>query len=336
LIVFSLSLPLLIDQTGTITRENSYELMSEEHGAYSFIRSEIFDGHDEIDVLLIGSSIQWNAVDTPQIQQVLSEATGRKAKVVSFGFNFNGIDIPYAMLRDVLERKRVRLVIFSIPRLPFNDGPNATAYRFLRFGEYPDATDRLPGKYRAALYAGSVLRSPHDLLTLLRENRSNPSKFASDLGANKEFLGMERDPAKFVKFTPASPAFSSYEISHSKDNQDQYYFTNEELPAYQDHYLTELIALLRSKNVPLAMLNVPQYNERRDTRVTERFDFEARFRSPIPLIGVAPSRLFGGLSPDEIELLHCDRYHFNANGSEYFTRAILPAIVEVYKTHAAK
>lgn len=336
LIAFALLLPVLIGMTGAITRERSYEIMSEKHGAYAFIGSEIFDKRGDIDVLFIGSSIQWNAVDTPQVQRELSAAIGRPAKVVSFGFNFNGIDVPYVMLRDLLAQRRVRLVVFSIPRLSIVDGPNATAYKFLRFGEYPEVTAPLPVKYKAALYAGTVLRSPHDLLSLLRETRSRPSKLASDLGANKVEVGMGDDPEKFSRFVPPAPVFASDELLLTEATRAEFQFTNEELPKYQEHYLNELVDFLRTQKVPLVVLNVPQYNERSNGRVIERFDFAARFDPSIPLIGVSPARLFNGLSAEEIERLHGDRYHFNANGNEFFTSAVMPALIDVFDRHAAK
>jgi hypothetical protein len=336
LIVFAILLPIFIAATGKITRRNSYEIMPEQHGAYSFVKTEIFDNGEDIDILFVGSSIQWNAIDTPQVQRALSDAAGRLARVVSFGFNFNGIDIPYVQLRDVIERKRVRMVVFSVPRLPFNDGPNATGYEFLRYGEYADTTGDLPFKYKTALFAANVLRSPHDLLTLLRGNKSKPSKYAADLGANQEVLGMGRKPEKFVGFLPPSPVVRTSRLLFSDATRNQFEFTNETLPPYQDHYMNELVELLHRNRIPLAMINVPQYNERLSPRVIERFDWAATFNSDIPLIGIAPTTLFAGLTPAEVELLHCDQYHLNKNGNEFFTRTVLPAILEVYEKHATK
>ncbi len=336
LVVFALLLPVFIAATGKITRRNSYEIMPEEHGAYSFVKTEIFDNEQDIDILFVGSSIQWNAIDTPQVQRGLSDAVGREARVVSFGFNFNGIDIPYVQLCDVIERKRVRMVVFSVPRLPFNDGPNATGYKFLRYGEYADTTGDLPFEYKTALFAGSVLRSPHDLLTLLRENKSKPSKYAADLGANREVMGMGRNPEKFVGFTPPAPIVPISDLLLSNATRNRFEFTNEMLPPYQNHYLNELVDLLSRNRIPLVIINVPQYNERLSPRVIERFDWATIFNSDVPLIGIAPTTLFNGLTPTEVELLHCDQYHLNKNGSEFFTQTVLPAILEVYEKYAAK
>jgi hypothetical protein len=336
LIAFALFLPVIITNSGLISRRHSYQIMPENQGAYSFVEKEIFDKKEDIDILFLGSSVLWNAVDTPQIEKALSDKLGRPARVVTFGFNFNGIDIPYTMLRDVLERRRVRLVVFSIPRLAFTEGPSTTSYKFLRYDEEKEVIDGLPLKSKVSLYASSVLRSPHDLLTIIRQNPSKPSPYSENLGANKEFLGMYRDPKKFERYTPEFPVFSSSDLIFSSSNQDRYRFTNEEITPHQNHYLDKMIELLKAKGVSMAMLNVPQYSEKYSDKIIERQDWAKKFKTEIPLIGIPPTVLFAGLNEKEIEKLHCDREHFNMNGNEYYTRAILPAVLEVFEQNAIK
>lgn len=336
LVVTALSLPILIDRTGFVTRASSYDTMPEQLGAYSYMKKEIFETSDDIDIAFVGSSVLWNAVDTPAVQKELSHALGRDAKVVTLGFNFNGADIPYTILRDLVERRRVRMVIFSVPRLVFTEGPSTTSFRFLRYSENPEVVAGLPLKSQMSLYACTVLRSPQDMLSMIRTTSSEPSRYAGDLGANKELLGMNRDPKSFVRFTPQPRTLTAAELTYSPESRRRFEFTNEELTAHQDHYLRHLVQLLDQHGIPLVILNVPQYSERSNDKVVERFDWSERFGSEIPLIGISPTELFTGLDEKEIELLHCDREHFNKNGNEYFTKTILPALLAVYKDHASK
>jgi hypothetical protein len=329
LILFLLALPILITLTGQVERQISYELMSEEHGGYSFMRSEIFESGDEIDMLFIGSSIQWNAIDTPIVQESLSLALGRQARVVSFGFNFNGIDVPYYILRDLLERKRVHVVVLSLPRLPYHDGPNPTTYKFVRHGEFNDVASRLPVKYRAAQYAGSVLRSPHDILSMVRPNGTRESRFAADLGANKEFMGMGRNRETFRHFAPPHAGVPPASVVHAATSNG-IQFSHEDLPFYQDFYLAEIVRLLDENKARLVILNVPQYNERGNSVIQERVNLKKRFGRNLSVVGIAPTELFSGLSESDVELLHCDPYHFNANGSAFFTSTIAPALVDLF------
>jgi hypothetical protein len=149
-------------------------------------------------------------------------------------------------------------------------------------------------------------------------------------------MGMYRDPQTFVRFTPPSPVLPSADLIYSSSNQAPFRFINREITLHQNHYLDKLVELLKQKEVPLAMMNIPQYSERDSDKIIERLDWSKKFGAETPLIGISPKALFTGLSNEEVEKLHCDREHFNMNGNEFFTRTMLPAILEVYKKHATK
>ncbi len=310
--------------------------MPESQGGYSFMKDEIFEKEEDLDILFVGGSVIWNGVDSPQVQRELSTRLGRPARVATFGYNFNSIDISYTAVRDLLERRRVRMVVFSIPRLAYPKGPSVTSYRFLRYGE-DDVVEGLPLDSRISLYACSVLRAPHDLLTIVRRNPSTAKTAHSEsLGAFLRKEGMAHDPGAFARFTPPAPPFSSAELIYSDSTSNGFRFEDNQLPAHQDYYLEKLMELLREREVPLAILNVPQYGERDNDQIIERLDWPRRFGSDIPIIGVRPSLLFAGLDEEGVEKLHSDLQHFNLNGSEYYTHAVLPAILDVYETHATK
>jgi hypothetical protein len=336
LIVFALLLPKIIWSTGLISRLHSYEILPDRLGAYSFMSDEIFQKKEDLDILFIGSSIVWNGVDTPHVQQGLSQRLGREARAVTFGYSFNSIDTSYALLNDLLERRRVRLVVLSIPRLTFTEGPSPTACKFLRYDPNSEVFEGLPLEAKLSLYACDVLRSPRDLLTLTRPNSRSESPYADTLGAFKREVGMGDNPRKFEKFSPALPSLAAGDMIYSDSTRERFEFTEKEIPAYQTYHLEKIIELLRAKKVPFAILNVPQYSERKNNKVAELRDWRARFGSDTPLIGISPSTLFAGLGEKEVEKLHADHEHFNANGCELYTRAILPAILDVYSNHATK
>lgn len=335
-VVLVLILPVLLTESGMISRRDSYEIMPENQGAYTFVENEIFDNEEDIDILFIGSSVIWNAIDTPHVQKELSSRLGRPARVVTFGHYFNSIDIPYMQIRDLLQRKRVWLVVMSIPRMPFTEGPSTTAYRFIRYSDDGELFDGLPFKGKMSFYACSILRSPRDLLTLIRANRSKRSQFTDDLGADKAELGMGRNPESFERFEPSPPSIPASMLLFSERTRDQFYFTGEDLPAYQNYYLENLVGMLKRNDIPLMILNVPQYSERGSPKIIERRDWSKVFGDNIPQVGVSSAVLYAGLSDDEVERLHYDDEHINKNGSEYFTRTVLPAILEVYEQNETK
>src|SRR5688572_72536 len=288
LMVFALVLPKIISSSGQISRRHSYEILPERLGAYSFMSDEVFEKKEDLDILFIGSSIIWNGVDTPRVQQELSERLGRPARTVTFGYSFNSIDTTYALLRDLLERRRVRLVVLSIPRLTFTEGPSPTASKFLGYDERSDVVSGLPLESKISLYAGNVLRSPRDLLTIVRPNLPDESPYTDAFGAFKREVGMGDNPKTFERFTPEPPSLAASDMIYSDSTRELFEFTEKQIPAYQTYHLEKVIELLRKNEVPFAILNVPQYGERKNNKIAELRDWRTRFGSDIPLIGIRP------------------------------------------------
>jgi len=336
LIVFTLLLPLLLTASGRITRRSSYEIMPENQGAFSFVKNEIFDNREPIDLLFVGSSATFGGIDAPQVEQALSEKIGRPARVMTFGHYFNSLDIVYMQIRDLLERKKVGMIFLSVPRVPYTAGPSPTAYRFIRYNDAPEIFDDLPVQSKLSLYACSLLRAPRDLLTLARPNGAKTSSpFAKNLGADKADLGAGRDPLKFVRLTKPVPVFNSENMIYSSETANQFFFTGEPIPNHQFLYFEKLVELLKRENVPFAIINIPQYTERHSAKVVERKNWSEVFGTEIPLVAIPPATLFAGLSDEEIDRMYYDDIHFNSNGNEYFTKTILPAVMEVYETSSA-
>lgn len=334
LMIFVMLLPKIISDYSLVSRADSYDIMPENYGEYSFIKNEIFSEKEPIDILFLGTSVLWNAVDTPLVERELSRKLGRSTRVRTFGFYFSGVDPAYAMLRDLLDRRRVKMVVLSIPREKLRDNPSLPGCRFIRYDDFPEIYARLPLRAKLSLYSCSILRAPHDLLTAVRHGRSEPSPFAERLGANKELLGMGRRPWKFEKFAPPPPDLSNEKLIYSNENRTNFQFLGDEPGEFQRHYLEALFELLEEENVPFLLLNIPQYAERQNRRVTEKTSWSQRFEKKIPLAGVPPATLFAGLDEKEIEKLYCDEDHFNANGNEFFTRALLPEIIRFYENNA--
>ncbi len=335
LVAFAISLPFLITASGLISRRDSYEIMPEKTQPYSFIEKQIFDEKEDIDILFLGSSLIWAGIDAPLVQTALTSALGRPARVLTFGHSFNSIDVSYTQLRDLLEKRRVRMVVFSIPRVVYLDAPSATVWRFQRYGENRDLVDNLPFKERATLYANSILRSPHDLLTLVRKNRSSQTVFDANRGALKAEMGWGQNAATFERFNPPAPFITAENMIYSPAVQDRFEFTNAEIAPYQNYCLQKLVELLKEKRVPLAMINIPQHSESRNQKTVERKNWAQVFDMDIPLVGVQPAILFDGLNDEQVKLLYYNE-HLNINGNEFFTRVVLPAILEIYEKHAAK
>lgn len=330
LIIFVLLLPKIISDYGLVSRVDSYDVMPENFGEYTYIKNEIFNEREAIDILFLGTSVLWNAIDTPHVQRELDKKLDRATRVRTFGFYYDGIDPAYAMLRDLLDRRRVKMVVLSIPREKLDDNPSLPACKFIRYNDFPEISEKLSLRAKLSLYSCSILRAPHDLLSAVRAGRSNPSPFSERLGANKEFLGMGRRPEKFVRFTPP-PYLTGDDLLYATETRTNFRFLGDEPGELQRHYLEALFALLEEKKVPFLMINVPHYAERQSLQAIEKVNWSKRFEKEIPLAGIPPKDLFAGLNEPQVEKLYCDPDHFNANGNEFFTRAMLPEILRFYE-----
>jgi hypothetical protein len=116
---------------------------------------------------------------------------------------------------------------------------------------------------------------------------------------------------------------------YGPETRRYFQFSQDSLPPYHQYYLRKIVDLLRQERVPLTFLNIPQFSERKNVGVTERENWPATLQVDVPLVGIAPAELFTGLSDDQIRFMYYDE-HMNVNGSEFFTRAVAPAILKIY------
>jgi hypothetical protein len=76
-------------------------------------------------------------------------------------------------------------------------------------------------------------------------------------------------------------------------------------------------------------LHIPQANEIDAEVVEERVDWLEATGIDATLVGIPPARLFRGFSEQET-LRFFSSDHLNQNGAAFFTRAVTPALLEVY------
>ena len=126
--------------SGKITLKDVYATVPTKAGAFPYIQHEIFEEKSDIDVLILSTSLLWTAIDTPYLQTELSKAIGRDAEVVTLGSNWRGEDLNYVMLRDLLERRKVKSLIFSMPAdYQIMDEPHNQSAHWLLYGDNPEA-----------------------------------------------------------------------------------------------------------------------------------------------------------------------------------------------------
>src|SRR5690349_2321803 len=112
------ALPLLNLGLGLPSRVEVYDGLRLGGGPYVKTRQQMHSTTGDIDVAFLGSSILNVAVNGDEVQARLEEKFGPDVNVRMFGFVFQGFDMQYVMMRDLLDHRRVKMLVitFSGPR----------------------------------------------------------------------------------------------------------------------------------------------------------------------------------------------------------------------------
>src|SRR3954453_8385081 len=102
-----LAMPAVMARTGRLHRRDVYPTIAWKYGPFPWIQQKIFAETRDADMVFLGSSHLWNAINTPYVQARLSERLGREAEVFSLGWPWAGFDAAYVIARDLLDHRRV-------------------------------------------------------------------------------------------------------------------------------------------------------------------------------------------------------------------------------------
>ena len=325
-VALAFALPALFSALGLYSRRDAYLEMPAGDGGFPYIVKEALDERSDVDILLLGESTLWLGVDTPYVEQALSREEGRQAKVLTYGHNWRGIDLDYALLRDTLAHRRVKLLALAVPSVEEpQDGPHHYAYHFLPYGEDPAMVAGLALQYRIGLYATSVIGAPRHLLSLARKNVEYEHFTEATRGAHLVPDGFYGAP--FQPFDRDPPPMPVDSLIREK-SPESFAIGTAPISDYQANFVRLIAGLLREHGVRLVTFHVPHWSWRARPVVDERVDWAQLFGGA-SMIGVPPARLFAGLHEEQIKLLYCNE-HFNENGARLFTRAITPALLWAY------
>ncbi len=184
-----LTLPMLMSVAGLPPRDRVYSGIRVETGTGPLDEQNIFEEKGPVDILFVGSSLIVRGVDMDYVQQQLSARLGRPAKVARLSLKWQGLDMQYMLMRDFLEHRKANLVIMDMPTLALiGDSPHIQAYRWMRWGEFPESTSGLSFRQRMAIYGAQVLGAPRQMVNYLRPNRLVQSpRLVAKLGSQSEY-----------------------------------------------------------------------------------------------------------------------------------------------------
>jgi hypothetical protein len=291
----------------------------------------IYESPRQGDIVFLGSSLVSAGISRSTVQAALSQHLHRDASVQILAMNWPGLDVEYFMLRDYLNAHEARLLVWNLPE-PHSrayDYPHIQAYRWIRYGEYSDALDGLPLRYRLALYGEMVIGAPRQFLSLLRPNivrdegrHVDPALARSGyLGANFVPDGSANLPANYARLLP----LNSQQIA-----------VNDPAPGtYQMHFARKIVELAKEHNCQIVLLHIPVDAEYGDSSVPELTSWEKELGPGLSMIAVPSATLFYGMDRTRFERFYRDA-HLNENGQRYFTGAILEALQDAYDRSKSK
>jgi hypothetical protein len=331
LLVILLLSPLWLHLLGAPSPRDRYREMSYQTGDFPYIEQQVFDEEGDIDMLILGASYAWTGIDAPYLQDRLSRALSRPAVVRNFGTNFRSEDMYYALLRDVLRRRRVKMVVFQPPAADLNrDVPHPYAHRFFPYFDDPALTAGLPRLNKVELWAENVLGAPRHLLSLLRNNPPDLQGAAPFIATFGALLTRSRyDGGSFVRQERVPPPIPVESMIYGPASRDRFRFANVPLLPYSGHFIRLLGELVRQHGTKMVLLHMPHYGERRDEVVNERLFWPGLFDGAT-LMGVPSALLFRDMSDDQLVHYFGDS-HLNANGARLFTATVSPALIKVYE-----
>ena len=348
LLLLLLILPAVMGKNWLPPREELYSSTTWRFGPFNHIRRQIFEEKADIDVVFIGSSRIWSGIDTPYVQQEFSKKLGRPAVVLTLGWAWNGYDALYFMTQDLLQNRKVRMLVFDDEDC---DVPHSAAPHWFRMGDNGEALAGMPPRIQATYYFAAILGMPQNLLSLIRPNLPDELIFpendhwktffqAPNSAARLGALASEQmiTGVPFAPFVPQGDARPADVSVYSPATKDQFLFVGPPTAAWQLKFAQKFAALAQAHGVKLVCLHLlpTEVNDETNTPVVREREFlPETLHADVTMMGIPPAKLYSGINSGDLPRLFYTVNHFNRNGQAYFTRLITPRLLEIYETQTS-
>ena len=334
-------LPGLMGKNQLPAREQVYSAVPWSFGAFPYLHDQIFEEPGDIDITFMGSSSIWWGVDTPYVEAQLSKALGRKAVVRSLCWNWPGFDPLYFIAKDLLEKRKVKMIVFC--DLSRGAAPTAhyTAAQWFRVGDHWGDLDGLNLRTKMSFYASAIVGMPRNLLGLIRTNRPvvksdyiavpkapNSINPASRLGSLAVRM---RQSGNFEDFAPLASVSPSSISIYADETKTNFQFRNLKLPPTQETFTKKIGALAREHGVALVYLHFPRSTELHAPVIEEDIFWPDAFAADVKMMGIPPKKLFQDIPDSDVQKLYGDFQHLNESGQRFFAPIITPKLIELYE-----
>jgi hypothetical protein len=346
LLLLALLLAPVLAQKILPLREEIYSSIWWVSGDFPYMDGQIFQEKGDMDIVFMGSSHMWAAIDTPYVQAQLGKQLGRPAVVRTFGWAWPGYEPLYFAAKDLFAHRHVRMVVFEDDFDPVGQ-PHPLTPHLYRFGEDAGALDGLSPSVKTEYYFAAIAGMPRNLLGMVRPNlpadlnapsyweiHGHALNLASQLGAIATRLGFtppNADSEPFEDYTPQTDVTPDDVCIYSPETKTNFVFSSTGLPPMELHFIQKFAALARDNGCKLVVVHNPKFDERHSTVITEPVFWPDIFAGQVTAIGIPPATLFRGLD-DDIKKLYSNSFHLNENGQRYFTGLMTPDLLKIYES----
>lgn len=340
LLLLLLLLPALLGKSCLPSREQMYAAIPWGAGDFPFLHDQIFQEKEDIDIAFMGSSRIWCGLDTAAVEAALGAKLGRKAVVRTLGWSEPSFDPFYVVLKDLVEHRKVRMVVFCDLSPGGGNAAHSNAPYWFRWGDNAGDLAGLSNRSKASFYGSAILGMPRNLLGLLRENLpviptekiqcgkvfvKNPSYTLGALDLREPYGGT------FETYAPPSNVHPSEVcVTASATNLD-FRFLGRAIWPMQAEFARKIGALAHDHGVKLVYLHMPLTTEGRSENIDEPVYWPDYFGANLTMVGIAPARLFRGISGENESKLFFNYEHLNQNGQKFFTSIVAPRLLQVYE-----
>lgn len=341
LLLFLLALPAVVGKNLLPPRDQIYSSLPWGTGAFPYLHDQIFEETNDIDIAFMGSSRIWWDIDTPYVQDELSRQLGHKAVVRSLCWTAPGFDPFYFIMQDLLKHRKVSVIVFSdlSPGAANKAHPRATAW--FRLADNAGALDGLSVMAKISFYTSAILGMPRNALGLVRTNLpaidsdevswigfdhiKNPAHRLGSLALQK------RLDQPFAAYMPHTSASAADVCVYSEATKDEFDFSTDSVPPMQKEFIRKIGALARENHVRLVYLHLPESTEMNSPTLVEKAFWPDLFGRDLTMTAIPATKLFAGMTPEDVQKLYYNYEHFNQNGMEYFTPIVTPELVRIYE-----
>ena len=291
-----------------------------------------------IDIVFVGSSTLWTSYDFGYMQKRMSELSGRDFNLFGFGASWRFENKYITLVKDLLESRKVKLLIFAEARGGDYPEHPRTKYWTYYLREYKDFFG-FPLKTQIAIYFQSVFGSVRSLLGSIRSNdkygltsssQSYLDTMNNSKGALKNKANWNNDKKSYQDLNLEGRLIAKKDLFYSgKGNHPRFSFDGYKLATIQEEVLKVVYDLCQKYDTKLVIISNPEPKPEISKRRIRKYNTKY-FGGILPIISPLPSDLYSDFSEEKMHKIYYSYTHPNYNGSEYHAKSITDSIYEVY------